>query len=157
MIKDVTVDLFEAPIDILVHGCNAMRVMGGGLALEVKNRFPEAYRVDFNTKLGDEKKLGTYSTAKVHNPAHPSIKFIVNLYTQLDFGRSRRHTSYDAVDNGLRLLRRSLETNESDDLVIGVPHGLGAALGGGSWPVIRTIIEEALRDYKSDVLICEKV
>lgn len=157
MIKDLQIDLFEAPVDIIVHGCNCFRKFGAGLALEVKKRFPEAYRVDFNTKLADESKLGTYSTAKVNNLAHPQIKFIVNLYTQFEFGLHYRHTSYDAVDDGLRLLAKSLKVNESDNLVIGIPHSLGCGLGGGSWPIVRTIIDEAFRTYKSDVLICEKI
>ena len=47
--------------DVIVHGCNCMCTMGAGIAKQIKQKFPEAYRVDCQTKKGDRSKLGTIS------------------------------------------------------------------------------------------------
>lgn len=51
MITHRTGNLFSAPIgSILIHSCNAQGVWGAGVALQVKNRYWEAYR-DFRKWL----------------------------------------------------------------------------------------------------------
>lgn len=152
MIKQIECDIFEAPIDVMIHGCNCFHTMGGGLAAEVKRRFPEAYKADCETLYGDRAKLGSYSHARVKEPVG-QLNTIINLYSQFTIGRGRQ-TSYDAIDTGLQEIVAN--ANGGTD-TIGIPYMLGCGLGGGSWPVVEAIIYDVCKDYPGAILICKKV
>ena len=58
----VTGDLLRLALDgrfdVIVHGCNCQCAMGKGIALSIKQQFPEAYDADLHTQKGDRAKLG---------------------------------------------------------------------------------------------------
>lgn len=149
MVEIVDMDIFEAPIDILLHACNCFHTFGG-LAGAVGKRFPEAYQADENTNYGDKKKLGTYSTALVVTEGI----YVVNLYSQFEFGRNTRHTNYEAVARGLEALRDELIGENRQDYVLGIPYKMGCSLGGGDWRVVEAIIRSVFEDSSIKVLIC---
>lgn len=151
MVKIINCDIFKAPIDVLIQGCNCFNTMGGGIALVIKNLFPEAYQADSETKKGDRAKLGKYSLAMVKR-SDSQIKYIFNLYQQYEFGGDRA-LNYEAFYSGLELIRGSI-TNT--DLVIGIPYGIGCGLANGSWPIVYEMIKEIFKDSTIDVLICKK-
>lgn len=47
-------------LDIIVHGCNCFCAMGGGIAYQIQDQFPDARLADDETVRGDPGKLGTY-------------------------------------------------------------------------------------------------
>lgn len=155
MVKVIEKDIFEAPIDILVHQANCFHTMGGGIAAVIKEKYPQAYEADLKTPYGDVSKLGTYSVAKLR--VGPYLKYIVNLYSQFNFDSKSRQTDYEHFYSGLLRLKTNLVIKHQDSLKIGIPYGVGCGLGGGNWRIIQTMIEEVFADYPSDVLICKKV
>jgi O-acetyl-ADP-ribose deacetylase (regulator of RNase III) len=64
----------EGRFDVIVHGCNCQCAMGKGIALSIKNEFPEAYQADQQTSKGGRAKLGTITFATIERP---SAKFTV--------------------------------------------------------------------------------
>ena len=146
-------DLFTAPVDVILHGANCQHTMGSGIARSIREKFPEAYAADCATAKNDPKKMGTYSWARVSNPDHPQIKYVINLYSQFQFGRGPRHTSYDAIATGLESLRDKLV---GKTLTLGINYKLGCNLGGGSWPVVESIIYSVFEDFPVKVLICRR-
>lgn len=135
MIREIDANLLEYPhIDGLIHQANCMCQMGGGIALQIKNKFPEAYEADLKTIKGDPKKLGTFSFAVL-----PSNFHIYNLYSQFNIGYSRM-TDYTAMVNGLELIRQ--HAIDSGLKSLGLPKYMGCKLGGGYYPVVRAIIDE---------------
>ena len=67
--------------DIIVHGCNCMNVMGSGIAVAIRNKWPEAFYADQNFGTpGDYCKLGNFSSAEVKSKAGDLT--IINAYTQ---------------------------------------------------------------------------
>ncbi len=153
MVKIIESDIFDAPIDVVIHQTNCFTTMGSGIALALKNKFPEIYEADQATKRGDINKLGTYTTIGVK---HERIKYVVNLYSQYRYGLGSRHTNYEAMSRGLEDIRDSLVKNKAEHFVLGFPYMIGCALGGGNIRIVQTIIEETFKDYKGDVLICKK-
>jgi O-acetyl-ADP-ribose deacetylase (regulator of RNase III) len=119
--------------DIVVHGCNCRHVMGAGIALQIKKRWPEVYEIDRQR----EHRLGTISTAYIFR--NGVSFFVVNGYTQLRPGRGHQ------VD--LIAIREVFEQVQEDfcGKRIGYPR-IGAGLGGGDWTKISGIIEIALRN-----------
>lgn len=125
---------------IIVHGCNAQGVMGGGFALQVKNRYPKAYRA-YVDMLGKHKAsgcddcLGSISMVRVDQEL-----YIANAITQEFYGTDRRHVNYEAIAHAFELLKRHCSTL---NLPIHYPM-IGAGLAGGNWTIISTIIDETL-------------
>lgn len=156
MLEHYDGDIFEAPIDILCQGCNCMHIHGG-LAGEIKRRFPEAAEVDLRTKKGDTLKLGTYSIAAVKD-ASKRIKYVVNIYSQFGIRQKEgeRATSYDAVVKALELLEHNLVSKGKSDLIIGVPWGIFCGLGGGNRIIIEAVLKSVFESSPVKVMICKK-
>ena len=157
MITEINANLLEPIVtetetinlDGIIHQANCMHIMGGGIALRIRNKFPEAYEADLKTPKADPKKLGTFSVGVL-----PSNFHIYNMYSQFNIGFGRM-TDYSAVVNGLEAIRENAIENGLKKL--GLPKYMGCRLGGGYWPVVRAIIEEVF-DSKSegilDLYIC---
>lgn len=149
MIITESISVFDAATSGLIHACNCMHTMGAGLAKAVAERYPEALAADKKTLLGCSMKLGNFSVAETTGGF-----YVYNLYSQLYYGTRIRYTNYDAVCDGLTMIRNHAESHSLKSLAI--PFGLGCGLGGGSWPVVNAIINEVFGSSKVlTVMICD--
>jgi len=146
MITEIDANLLEYPLDGIIHQANCFHVMGGGIALRIKNKFPEAYKADLTTVCGDEKKMGTFSLAVL-----PSNYHIYNMYSQFSITKYR-NTMYDAVHDGLAKIE--LHARENNLKKLGLPKNMGSVLGGGDWRIVRAIIEVIFADSPIELYIC---
>lgn len=123
-------DLAEAgEFDIIVQGCNCFNTMGGGIAREIRERYPDAAFVDSETERGDYDKLGNYTTAFTG-------KFlIVNAYTQYNMSRGTDVFEYTAFQLILEKLLHKYPAKR-----IGLPY-IGMGLAGGDPDTIIPMIE----------------
>lgn len=148
MILEFDISLLEQPLDGFIHQCNCFHTMGGGIALAIKNKYPELYKADLqHGRRGNISRLGDYSTVKCHDD-----KQGFNLYGQYNFGGWARMTNYEAVYNGLTKIKKHAE--ESNILKLGLPKNMGCRLGGGSWRVVRAMIEDIFIDWTNELHIC---
>jgi len=138
--KTVTGDLLQLAMDgefdVIIHGCNCQCQMGKGIALSIKQQFPEAYAADCLTAKGDEKKLGTFSAAEIIRG--PRSFYVVNAYTQFHWRGAGVKADYDAIRKVMRAVKSHFSGKR-----IGYPK-IGAGLAGGDWGIIRPIIDEEL-------------
>lgn len=120
----------------LISGCNAQGVMGSGVALAIKNKYPLAYQ-DYRDIYEDEGlELGTAY------PCMPTTKLVIwNAITQEYYGRPGRNCSYDAIDTCFADINAAVLSLDEVVKEIHIPL-LGAGLGGGNWEIIREIIEQ---------------
>jgi len=126
----------EGRFDVVVHGCNCQCVMGKGIALSIKQRFPEAYESDCATTKGDPAKLGTISVARI---VRSGVDFtVVNGYTQLHWRGVGVKADYEAIAGVMRSVKQRFSGRR-----IGYPK-IGAGLAGGDWKRISSIIEREL-------------
>lgn len=130
---------------LIVHGCNSHGVMGAGIALAIKNEYPEAFDVYKREYDTYGLKLGTFTHAEVG----PN-KFIINAITQGDFGIGKRQVDYEAIAKCFEKLVLFRKQNLSD-LDIVFPK-IGAGLGGGNWNIIEKIIDETVPDTIKKIL-----
>ena len=126
----------DGRFDVIVHGCNCQCAMGKGIALSIKQQFPEAYEADLRTPRGDRSKLGTLSTALIERP--PARFTVVNAYTQFHFRGEGVLADYDAIRSAFGLIKRQFTGRR-----IGYPK-IGAGLAKGDWNTIAAIIDETL-------------
>ncbi len=129
-------DLFAEDAEALVNTVNCVGVMGRGVALQFKQRFPENFNAYAAAcKQGDVQpgRMFVFETGELGNP-----QYIINFPTKRHWrGKSRMG---DIVD-GLAALKA--EVQERGICSIAVPP-LGSGLGGLDWTEVRTHIVDAL-------------
>lgn len=133
---DLLVLALRGEFDVIVHGCNCMCAMGKGIALAIKQQFPQAFYADLQTGKGSRFKLGQLSWAKVETDYGPLV--VVNAYTQYDFKGEGRKADYHAIRSAMQSVAREFGASR-----IGYPR-IGAGLAGGDWSIISAIIDEEL-------------
>ena len=136
--------------DEILHGCNCHCNFGAGLAKEMKQRIPQAYKADLGTIKGDKSKLGAYSKAIVNFDGH--ILTVLNCYTQYNYGWDKQNADYDAI----RKVFNSIYNEYKDSkLRFGIPL-IGAGLAGGDWNIIIKIIQEEMKDLDYTIVKYKK-
>jgi O-acetyl-ADP-ribose deacetylase (regulator of RNase III) len=126
-------NLLDVEEGIIAHGCNSYGVMGSGVALAVKNMYPEAFiKYQIYCQNNQDTDI-TGSTVCV--TVTPEL-VVANMITQEDFGRNpaTRYVSYDAIDDCFKYVNSVFL-----DTTINIPK-IGAGLGNGKWEVIAEII-----------------
>lgn len=147
--------MFKGNHHILVNAVNAVGIMGGGLALEFKNRFPKMY--DEYKKFCDG---GLYSggSATLHHVAEEL--WVVNIVTKIKpQWRSELWLIENGLDDLIEMMRRVTEYMQSkdktfkpSDLKVGIPK-LGCGLGLMDWKVVRRSMVSILDDEPFDITV----
>lgn len=146
VVKGDLLDMFDAgEFWAIGHGCNCFNTMGNGIAKQIKERYPEAYQADQNTKKGLREKLGSFTLAE-YPAGDGGYKYIYNLYTQ--------YTHWDVNDMlSLNAVRKCFETLDIYGYYgisykpFGIPK-IGAGLAMGDWDEISAVINEATPNLK---------
>lgn len=137
-IKGDLISLFKAgEFAAIAHGANCFNTMGGGIAYQIKEHFPEAYEADKKYARPPLNKLGNVSVADTE------YGVVINMYTQLEPGRN---FEYAALKSALYELEDWYPFSLSDDFVIGIPL-IGAGIGGGNWEIIKTLFEDSFLNF----------
>ena len=145
-------------INNIAHSCNTLNIMGGGIAKQIKSRYPQAYEADTEIHMRREYEtldesvdlLGTYSKAEIKSMFLPDERGrIYNMYTQANIGADRRQVNYEAFYRALKEVQEDLlfiqhETGQSQ--VLGLPHGISCGLAGGNWDIIKAMIDDIFVD-----------
>jgi O-acetyl-ADP-ribose deacetylase (regulator of RNase III) len=148
MIKYIKSDLIKSDCDVIIHGCNCRKVMGAGIAKQIKATYPEAYEVDMRTTWGDPNKLGTFTYVKVPNKYFTGKDvYIVNAYTQNEYGREegKVYADYKAIREVMTRISDFFVDTDDKVFKIGMPK-IGAGLARGDWKTISEIINRAFAD-----------
>lgn len=143
MIEYKAGNLLTEDADAIVNTVNCVGVMGRGIALQFKKKFPENFKVYSSACKNEEVKPGkmfVFETGTFTNP-----KFIINFPTKRHWrGKSR----IEDIESGLIDLVRVIK--EYGITSIALPP-LGCGLGGLEWDSVHSIIEKylsPLRDVK---------
>ena len=142
MITYMTSDLFQSPAQVLVNAVNTVGVMGKGIALEFKKRYPEMFR-EYQTLC----KTGQLDMGQIWLYKSPQ-KWILNFPTKRDW---RDPSRLEYVEIGLK---RFVEIYEQQGITsISFPR-LGCGLGGLDWEnEVRPLMEHYLNPLPIDVKI----
>lgn len=149
MIISKSGDIFSSNAEVICHQVNCQGVMGKGLALQVKTKYPEvfiAYKEKCKLiKQGVIKGLGDAQFCSVRG------RIIVNLFAQYRYGTDQRHTDYDALRKALTSVKEAFPSS-----TIAIPYEIGCRLAGGDWSVVYTIIGEVFCEKENRVEIWKK-
>lgn len=137
-IKFTTGNLFDSGADALVNTVNTHGVMGKGIALMFKERFPENFKIYEAACKVNSVVVGRMFVTK--NPKMFGPKWIINFPTKKNW---RHPSKIEWIEQGLVDLKRVLL--ETGVLSVAIPP-LGAGNGGLDWSSVKLRIEQVLAD-----------
>lgn len=136
MIRFERGDILSAKTEALVNTVNCVGVMGRGIALQFKNRYPANFKAYAAAcKLGEVQpgRMFVFDRREVVWP-----RYIVNFPTKRHWrGKSR----IEDIISGLESLVREMESRNIRSIAI---PPLGSGLGGLDWRRVRPLIEQAM-------------
>ncbi len=142
MIKIVEGDLLQASEDIIGHQVNCKGVMGGGVALQIKNTYPlvyEVYKLHCNGVNPTSNLLGDCQIVPC------KMRLVANLFGQDGYGIGKQYTDLDALRKSLIKLKDYAQDHNNS---VALPYLIGCGLGGGNWDDVYKIIDDVFIDYE---------
>jgi len=149
MIKFVSGDFFDYKADIRVNTVNCVGVMGAGVALAFKQRFPkmfEEYVIQCAAGRIRPGRPQVWCDRRIFN-ADPTV--IVNFPTKDHW---REPSEYSYIEKGLEWLKIYLSDKVGH--IVTLP-ALGCGHGGLEWEVVRPLILSYLSDVPAEILVFE--
>jgi O-acetyl-ADP-ribose deacetylase (regulator of RNase III) len=135
-------DLFESGAQTLVNTVNTEGVMGKGVALEFRKRFPAMYDDYVERCRRNEVRLGEpYLYQGLHD------QWVLNFPTK---GSWRSHSKLADIQAGLNYLRARYKDWGIESLAV---PPLGAGLGGLEWRVVGRTLYRAFRTFEIPVYL----
>ena len=150
MIHEHKGDITTVQSGIICHGVNCQGVMGRGVALAIRNKWPDVY-TDYRRfiVIAKDEQLDLLGHCYVlfMNEIGGNRFGVANMFIQKFYGTDKRkYVSYDAVDKSFEILSTtSLITTPGGKTHVHFPL-IGCGLAGGHWPIVREIIEHRLPD-----------
>ncbi len=129
MIRFVQGNIFDSGCEALVNPVNCVGVMGKGLALQFKRRFPANF-----TSYAAACRRRDLAPGRLHVFDAGAPRLIVNFPTKRHWRDASR---LDDVTQGLHALAGAIATNTIRSIAI---PPLGCGLGGLPWPDVRQLI-----------------
>jgi len=148
MINFVSGDFFEFEADIRVNTVNCVGVMGAGVALAFKNRYPSMFAEYVDQCKSGRVRPGKPSVWHSSDTLLEDIE-VVNFPTKDDW---RKPSEYSYVESGLQWLSSYLK--EKEGKIVTLP-ALGCGHGGLEWVKVKELIEKYLGDSPAKILVFE--
>lgn len=125
----------EDGASVMMHVCNNKGVMGSGIALQVRNKIPAAYRAykEFESQYGGI-PLGSISVCSN----------VINLHSQDGYGQGFRHLNYEALYISLESARDYLKSHGK--VKLGIPYRMGSDRAGGDWNIVCAMVDSLFKN-----------
>jgi len=134
-IEFVTGDLFSVKADGYAHGCNCKGVMGAGIAVEFRKRYPEMFK-EYKKRCED----GSFNLGSCFFWDAPSGETIYNLATQPYPGA---YASLEVIKTALQTMLNGAIYTKPLGHRIAMPR-IGCGYGGLSWEEVKPLIEHVV-------------
>lgn len=143
---DLFANLYHA--QALAHGCNCQGVMGSGVAVGFRTRYPAMY---------EEYRRRCKAKPRQFNPGDVFLwkaedqPWVFNLATQENTWWSK--ATYATVEHTLAAMQQVAAAEAVTTIAI---LRIGAGLGGLSWPKVRAIIEQIFANWPGTLYVYEE-
>ena len=121
-------NIFLSPSIAIVNPVNTVGVMGKGLALEFKNRFPKNFNYYQNQCLLGKFNIGNIITVREND------KIIINFPTKKHW---KDKSKYEYIEQGLEKLILVVEKMNLKSIAF---PKIGCGLGGLDWNIVKNMI-----------------
>lgn len=147
MIKFVTGNLLNTKAEALVNTVNTVGVMGKGIALQFKNRFPNNYKIYREACKSKTFKTGDVLTVKEGDLLDQ--KYVINFPTKAHW---KSPSKIEYIKTGLVALKKEIEKYQIKSIAI---PPLGCGNGGLDWSVVKDLMINELDTLTIDIHIYE--
>lgn len=134
--KYITGNLLESKTEALVNTVNTVGVMGKGIALQFKERFPMNFKVYAAAAKNKEVRIGKMLVVNEITMEGP--KTIINFPTKTEW---YRNSQYEFIEEGLQDLVKVINTNKIKSIAI---PPLGCGNGKLKWSKVKSLMEKYL-------------
>lgn len=140
-------DITTVTKGVVAHGVNCQRVMGSGVALAIRNKWPKVYQEYLTAPKGKE-SLGGLQLVKVLDEL-----FVANCFTQEFYGRDNK--VYADKASVRRCLWGVVQFAKQESLPLYLPK-IASDRGGLSWEkIVEPMIKELELEFPEvDITIC---
>lgn len=142
MIRYASGDMFNEPADVRINTVNCVGVMGAGVALAFKTRYPDMFRDYQKACKNGEVKPGHLNTWKTLLG-----EWVVNFPTKRHW---REPSRYEDIEAGLIALKAFL--GKLGQVRVTLP-ALGCGHGGLEWSRVSEMIERTLSDLEAEIIV----
>lgn len=144
-------NILDVSEGIICHGVNCQGVMGAGLALAIRNKWPSTYQKYKQYCNTDKAKLlGLVCFDKINPRLH-----LAHCFTQFNYGRfpvvgedKKQHFQISALFSCLDIIFEYCQMEGIRE--IHIPH-IGAGLGGGKWEIIKEMMLNKAKHWPKDI------
>jgi O-acetyl-ADP-ribose deacetylase (regulator of RNase III) len=144
MIEFTKGDMFSISVDARVNTVNCVGVMGKGVALAFKTRYPDMFK-EYKQQCQD----GIIRPGHLHVWKNLMGDWVINFPTKRDWKESSR---YEDVLAGLEALRNYLREQKPASLAL---PALGCGHGGLDWNKVSVMIKDTLNDVDTHIFVFE--
>jgi O-acetyl-ADP-ribose deacetylase (regulator of RNase III) len=146
MIRIIEGNMMQSEAEALVNTVNTVGVMGKGIALQFKQAFPSNHKQYAAACKSQALQVGQLLAIWDQN-LELGRKLIINFPTKIHW---RNPSKYEYIENGLVALRALLISENIKSIAI---PPLGCGLGGLDWHKVKPMIETALQDLDTEIMI----
>ncbi|MFQ3543506.1 macro domain-containing protein [Halobacillus rhizosphaerae] len=140
MIKIVYGDLLKAKENIIAHQVNCQGKMGSGVALQIKNNYPDAYTSyrdaveEVTLNNGDTKNL--LGRVLGVNVGHK--KWVANMFGQNNYGYDGG--IYTCTESLFKCFKTVSQMARKHELTVAMPYMVGCYRGGADWKIVEELL-----------------
>lgn len=138
-------NLLDSSAEALVNTVNTVGVMGKGIALQFKERFPMNYALYHSACKAGNVKIGEMFVT--NDQSFTGHKIIINFPTKTTW---RRPSEYSYIQQGLIGLRKVIESMKIKSIAI---PPLGSHNGGLDWLRVQDMMEKSLANLDCEIYI----
>ncbi len=142
MIKYKIGNIFESNTEAIVNTVNTVGIMGKGIALGFKKRYPENFKIYAEACKIDGLDIGILLVTETQDLT--GKKIIINFPTKKHW---RNPSEYEYIEKGAKELVKVIKEREIKSIAI---PPLGAGNGGLNWAKVRSILETHILPLRND-------
>lgn len=145
MLEFVSGDFFDYKADIRVNTVNCVGVMGAGVALAFKNRYPAMFN-DYALACKNKQVAPGKPHVWIESDLLSTCT-IINFPTKIHW---KNPSEYDYIEKGLIWLRDYLAKHKGETVTL---PALGCGHGGLNWDIVKNMIINILGDVDAKILV----
>ena len=140
-------NLLDADTEALVNTVNTVGVMGKGVALQFREKYPQNFKIYADACKRGEVRIGKMLVTR--DSTLEGEKIIINFPTKTEFYRK---SQYQFIEDGLKDLVNVIDQNGIKSIAL---PPLGCGYGGLKWDKVKLIIERFMGNSPARVVVYE--
>lgn len=146
--KIIDKNILDVNSGVILHGCNAQFAMKSGVALQLRDKYPniyDEYRQMCSKFKHDFERLGQYCKVWVDKDL-----FVINIISQLYYGYDgQRYSDYSAINSAFKGIAHDFALSPKTQFYL--PYRIFCDRGGADWNIVSKMIDY----YLPSAIICK--